>query len=203
MSTATLAATWMHWEGAEIARGLRRRDPDLLDRLIEKYQHRLLRYLVYLTSNREYAEDLFQETWIRVLERGAQYNGTSRFETWLFAIARHLVIDNSRKKTTVSLEALMEPREGAMPMEFASAQPTPYELATLRQSGRHLMDALQGLELVQREVILLRFQEEMSLDEIAQVTGAPLSTVKSRLYRGLEALKPAMQARAEMAQGVQ
>jgi RNA polymerase sigma-70 factor (ECF subfamily) len=193
----------MHREGTEIARGLRRRDPDLLDRLIEKYQHRLLRYLVYLTSNREYAEDLFQETWIRVLERGAQYNGTSRFETWLFAIARHLVIDNSRKKTTVSLEALMEPREGTIPMEFASAQPTPCDLAMLRQSGEHLMDALQGLELVQREVILLRFQEEMSLDEIAQVTGAPLSTVKSRLYRGLEALKPAMQARVEMAQGVQ
>ena len=186
----------------EIARGLRRRDSDLLDRLIEKYQHRLLRYLVYLTANREFAEDLFQETWIRVLERGNQYNGTSRFETWLFAIARHLVIDNSRKKSTVSLDALMEPREGAMPMEFASGQRTPYDLALLQQNGEHLMSALQAVELVQREVILLRFQEEMSLEEIAQVTGAPLSTVKSRLYRGLEALKPMMQARTTMAQGV-
>ncbi|MGA2360352.1 MAG: sigma factor, partial [Terriglobales bacterium] len=53
----------MESEASAIARGLRRRDPDLLDRLIEQYQHRLLRYLVYLVGNRELAEDLFQETW--------------------------------------------------------------------------------------------------------------------------------------------
>lgn len=52
----------MESEASAIARGLRRRDPDLLDRLIEQYQHRLLRYLVYLAGNREVAEDLFQET---------------------------------------------------------------------------------------------------------------------------------------------
>jgi len=58
-----------------VARGLRRRDPDLLDRLIEQYQYRLFRYLFYLTGSQETAEDLFQETWIRVLERGHQYDG--------------------------------------------------------------------------------------------------------------------------------
>ncbi|HEV2730212.1 MAG TPA: RNA polymerase subunit sigma-70, partial [Terriglobales bacterium] len=51
-------------ENTEIAHGLRRRDPELLDRLIEKYQHRLLRYLIYLTGRRELAEDFFQETWV-------------------------------------------------------------------------------------------------------------------------------------------
>src|SRR5207253_3289018 len=101
-ATACYFVTGMEHENAEIARGLRRRDSDLLDRLIEVYQHRLLRYLVYLTGNRERAEDLFQETWMRVLERGNQYNGKSRFDTWLFAIARHLVIDASRKKTAMS-----------------------------------------------------------------------------------------------------
>jgi len=63
-------ANAMESDASAIARGLRRRDPDLLDRLIEQYQHRLLRYLIYLARNRELAEDLFQETWIRVLERG-------------------------------------------------------------------------------------------------------------------------------------
>ena len=63
----------------------------MLDRLIELYQHRLLRYLLYLTGNRELAQDLFQETWMRVLERGAQYNGQSKFDTWLFAIARQKI----------------------------------------------------------------------------------------------------------------
>src|SRR5690242_12005787 len=58
-------------ENAAIARGLKNQDAELLDRLIELYQHRLLRYLLFLTSKRETAEDLFQETWIRVLIRGS------------------------------------------------------------------------------------------------------------------------------------
>jgi len=98
----------MESEASAIARGLRRRDPDLLDRLIEQYQHRLLRYLVYLSGNRELAEDLFQETWIRVLERGHQYDGRHEFSTWLYAVARNLTIDYCRKKSPVSLDGLME-----------------------------------------------------------------------------------------------
>lgn len=193
MSFAALVAVpWMEREGARIARGLRRRDPDTLDHLIEVYQHRLLRYLVYLTGNREFAEDLFQETWMRVLERGSQYNGKSRFDTWLFAIARHLVIDASRKKSCLSLEALTNPSDEsrAVPMEFASGEPTPFDNTYRHEEASRVDSALAHLDAVQREVVMLRFQEEMSLDEIAEVTGAPLSTVKSRLYRGLEALRP-------------
>src|ERR1700731_4212225 len=98
----------METEASAIARGLRRRDPELLDRLIEQYQHRLLRYLVYLSGNRELAEDLFQETWIRVLERGHQYDGKHEFSTWLYAVARNLTIDYLRKKNPVSLDGLMD-----------------------------------------------------------------------------------------------
>src|SRR3954463_16823170 len=193
MSFAALVAVpWMEREGARIARGLRRRDPDTLDRLIELYQHRLLRYLVYLTGNRERAEDLFQETWMRVLERGSQYNGKSRFDTWLFAIARHLVIDASRKKTASSLEALTNPQDGSVPVEFATAQPTPYDFTQMREESNRVSAALVHLEVAQREVVMLRFHEDMSLDEIAEIAGAPLSTVKSRLYRGLESLKPVL-----------
>src|SRR5438128_7343748 len=165
-------ANAMESDASAIARGLRRRDSDLLDRLIEVYQHRLLRYLVYLTGNRERAEDLFQETWMRVLERGNQYNGKSRFDTWLFAIARHLVIDASRKKTAVSLEALTHPAEesNAVPMEFATSEPTPFERTHMREESQRVNSALSHLDSVQREVVMLRFQEEMSLDEIAEVT---------------------------------
>ena len=192
LSAALTAVGFLEREGATIARGLRRRDPELLDRLIEQYQHRLLRYLVYLTGNRELAEDFFQETWVRVLERGDQYNGKARFDTWLFAIARHLVIDATRKKTALSLEALTHPPDGRVPIEFASSDRTPHENARLRETGELLTGALARLDAVQREVILLRFQEELSLEEIAELTDAPLSTVKSRLYRGLEAMKPAI-----------
>ncbi len=74
-------------ENLQIAQGLKRQDAGLLDALIVRYQHRLLRYLLYLTSNREQAEDLFQEVWMRVLLRGGQFNGEARFDTWLFESA--------------------------------------------------------------------------------------------------------------------
>src|SRR5690242_16374961 len=117
----------MGLETTAIARGLRRRDPDLLDRLIEQYQHRLLRYLVYLTGNRELAEDLFQETWIRVLERGHQYDGKHEFCTWLYAVARNLAIDYLRKKAPVSLDGLMENKDG-VPFEPADPRPLAWDV---------------------------------------------------------------------------
>src|SRR5438552_18914778 len=101
-------------ENTEIAHGLRRRDPELLDRLIEEYQHRLLRYLVYLTGRRDLAEDFFQETWIRVLERGRQYDGWHEFGTWLFSIARNLVIDHLRRKRPVSFDSPANPDDPAL-----------------------------------------------------------------------------------------
>src|SRR5437660_11852560 len=93
-------------ETAKIARGLRERDMELLADLVERYQHRLVRYLLSLTARREYAEDLAQETWIRVLQRASQYNGRQRFDPWLFAIGRNLAIDHLRKKRkTVAAES--------------------------------------------------------------------------------------------------
>jgi len=187
---AAHAVEWTLRENVEIARGLRRRDPELLDRLIERYQHRLLRYLVFLTGNRELSEDIFQETWIRVMQRGKQYNGKSKFDTWLFAIARHLVIDWSRKKTTTSLEALQEQYGNEHAFDVPANGPTPFDAVTSRENRESVQAALTQLDSLHREVLVLRFHEELSLDEIATVTGAPLSTVKSRLYRGLAALKP-------------
>jgi RNA polymerase sigma-70 factor (ECF subfamily) len=184
------AVEWTLRENVEIARGLRRCDPELLDRLIERFQHRLLRYLVFLTGNRDLAEDIFQETWIRVMERGKQYNGQSKFDTWLFAIARHLVIDWSRKKTTTSLEALQEQFGNEHAFDVPSSAPSPFDAVTTRENRESVQAALGRLDGLHREVLVLRFHEELSLDEIATITKAPLSTVKSRLYRGLAALKP-------------
>ena len=177
-------------ENAEIARGLKRQDPELLDRLIETYQHRLMRYLMFLTSKREVAEDLFQEVWIRVLRRGSQYNGKARFDTWIFTIARNLVIDLSRKRTMASLDEMREAGEDERPFEIAQDGPSPLDQFQVRENAAEVAAVLLTLEPSYREVLTLRFHEEMSLDEIATLTRAPLSTVKSRLYRGLAALKP-------------
>jgi RNA polymerase sigma-70 factor (ECF subfamily) len=180
-------ANAMESETRAIARGLSRRDPDLLDRLIEQYQHRLLRYLVYLSGNRELAEDLFQETWIRVLERGHQYDGRHEFSTWLYAVARNLTIDYLRKKNPVSLDGLMEDEDHA-PLEPADTRPMAWEVVQQHEQAELISAALVSIPAEYRETVVLRFQEGLALDEIAMVTGAPVGTVKSRLYRGLNLL---------------
>ena len=177
-------------ENTEIARGLRRRDPDLLDLLIEKYQHRLLRYLVHLTGRRELAEDFFQETWVRVLERGSQYDGRHAFSAWLFSIARNLVLDYLRRKQPASLDSLADPDEGT-PFEVPDAgSPSALELTLQQEQHEQIAAGMERLAAVYREALVLRFQESMPIDEIANVVGVPVGTVKSRIYRGLTALQP-------------
>ena len=180
-------------ENLAVAEGLKRQDPGLLDRLIVRYQHRLLRYLLFLTGNREMAEDLFQEVWMRVLTRGGQFNGKARFETWLFTIARNLVIDQRRKRTMSSLDELFEAGgEDDRPLAFEVADhgPGPFDRVANVEDREQIAAALLELDTLYREVLVLRFHEDLSLEEIAKVTRAPLSTVKSRLYRGMASIKP-------------
>jgi len=187
-------------ENLSVAEGLKRQDPGLLDQLIVRYQHRLLRYLLFLTGNREMAEDLFQEVWMRVLTRGGQFNGKARFETWLFTIARNLVIDQRRKRTMSSLDELFEAGgddDKPMAVEVADRDPGPFDRMSNVEDREQIAAALLQLDTLYREVLVLRFHEDLSLEEIAKVTRAPLSTVKSRLYRGMASLKP----RLERAQG--
>jgi RNA polymerase sigma-70 factor, ECF subfamily len=176
-----------------VAEGLKHRKAGLLDQLIVRYQHRLLRYLLFLTGNRETAEDLFQEVWMRVLVRGGQFNGKARFETWLFTIARNLVIDQRRKRVMNSLDELVEgvtDDDRPMSFEVADDEPTPFDRVANLEDRERIAAALLELDTLHREVLVLRFHEELSLEEISKVTRAPLSTVKSRLYRGLAMIKP-------------
>lgn len=180
-------------ESLAVAEGLKRQDAGLLDELIVRHQHRLLRYLLYLTSNREMAEDLFQEVWMRVLVRGSQFNGQARFDTWLFTIARNLVIDQRRKRTMASLDELVEASaddDRGRSFEAADDDPTPFDRLSNLEDRERIAAALLEIDTLHREVLVLRFHEDLSLEEISKVTRAPLSTVKSRLYRGMAAIKP-------------
>ena len=189
-ATACYFVNAMAAENTEIARGLKRRDPDVLDHLIETYQHRLLRYLLHLTGRRELAEDFFQETWIRVLERGRQYDGRHEFSTWLFTIARNLVIDNLRRRRPASLDSLADADDAASVDISATGQPSAFDATVQREQNEQISAGMEHIAVEYRESLVLRFQEGMTLEEIASVTGAPLGTVKSRIYRGLSALEP-------------
>ncbi len=189
-ATACCFVNLMADENAEIARGLKHRDPDLLDRLIEKYQHRLLRYLVHLTGRQDLAEDFFQEAWVRVLERGHQYDGRHEFSTWLFSIARNLALDHFRRIKPVSVDSFTD-NDDANAFDIpASGQPTAFDATVQREQNEQISMGMLHIAVEYRETLVLRFQEGMTLEEIAMVTKAPLGTVKSRIYRGLSALEP-------------
>ena len=203
-ATAVTADDQARQESLAISAGLKRQDPGLLDELIVRYQHRLMRYLLFLTGNREMAEDLFQEVWMRVLVRGSQFNGQSRFDTWLFTIARNLVIDQKRKRTMSSLDELFDgggDDDRPMSFEIADGAPTPVDRLSSFEDRERIAAALLQMDSLHREVLVLRFHEELSLEEIAKVTRAPLSTVKSRLYRGLAAIKPKLERALPRFQG--
>ncbi len=130
---------------------------------------------------------------MRVLERGSQYDGRWKFEAWLFTIARNLVLDWHRRKKPESFESLRGREEDAPAFDVRdekSATPLESVLSNEQREGVHT--SLGKISAVYREVLVLRFQEEMQLEEIAGVLSTPVSTVKSRLYRGLEALRGAM-----------
>jgi len=179
----------------EIARGLRARDVAVVQMLVEEYQDRLVRYLVYVLGRRDGVDDVVQETWLRVMERGRSYDGRSRFEPWLFTVARHIAIDFLRRRREVSLDA----EEDGRPLVMApvSDMPSPFALAARTEDAERLAAALQGLQAVTREALVLRFMEDMSLQEIGAVVNAPVPTVSARIYRGLAALRSQMEEKHE------
>jgi RNA polymerase sigma-70 factor, ECF subfamily len=172
----------------QIALGLRQGDAVVLETLVEQYQYRLVRYLIYLLGRRDGVDDLVQETWLRVLERGSSYDGHSRFEPWLFRVARNIAVDTMRKRRTLSLDS--DEDDGGVRPSHASNEPSPFTLAARTEDADRLARSLQTLEPVYREALVLRFQEGLSLQEISIIVGAPVSTVASRIYRGLATLRP-------------
>ena len=176
-------------ETRRIARGLRLRDVDLIQQLVERHQYRLVRYLIYLTGRRDHVDDLVQETWLRVLERGHRYDSRFRFEPWLFAIARHLAIDHLRKRRDLSLDTGSSPDRDSPSEPTTKNDPSAFEMAARTEDALRLSASFNVLHPIYREVLLLRFQEDLSLQEIAKTVEAPVSTVSSRIYRGLEVLR--------------
>ena len=196
---ATILAAAMtpnpHREMTEMIAQIRHGDPDAFASMISRYQHRLYRYLVRLARDPATAEDLFQQTWLRVYEKIGRFDAARNFDVWLFSVAHNLVVDYFRgPRATESLDARME--SGSTRGEYLAAA-GPDALAQLLDAERSAMLAacMGDLPAIHREVLTLRFEENMKLEAIAEVAGIPLSTVKSRLSRALEGLRAAVQSR--------
>ena len=172
---------------AEVAQ-LRRGDPSALAALLARYQNRLYRYLLRMARQPATAEDLFQQTWLRVAQNIRQFDPRRNFEAWLFRMARNLAIDHLRRYRPESLDDPL-PSGDSRGEQLPAPDPGAFQALVAGERARRVATALDALPAIHREVLTLRFEEEMKLEEIAEVMGTPLSTVKSRLRRALDSLR--------------
>jgi RNA polymerase sigma-70 factor (ECF subfamily) len=179
---------------------MRRGDPDALTAMISRYQHRLYRYLLRLVREPAAADDLFQQTWLRVMEKIGRYDAGRNFESWLFSVAHNLAVDAWRGKRGEGFDDGGDSGEQASAL-LRTGDPDALERLLDFERGAMLAACMHELPAIHREVLTLRFEEDMKLEEIAAVAGVPLSTVKSRLRRALEGLRAAMDARSTGGKG--
>jgi RNA polymerase sigma-70 factor, ECF subfamily len=195
--TGSIASIWEGRLGVDAAvLQLTRGDPDALATLMARYQNRVYRYLLRLVRQPADADDLFQQTWLRVAEKIRSFDTSRNFDAWLFTLARNLAFDHLRRVRPRSLDEPVsdDSPEDTMVSRLASGDPGPFERLLATERAGRLAGALENLSLTYREVLSLRFEEEMKLEEIAIVLATPLSTVKSRLRRSLVQLRESLEA---------
>lgn len=167
----------------QLARGVQRGRASDLAQLVERHHSPLLGFLYRLTGgDRLLAEDLTQETFLRVLRSIKQYQPSRPFKPWLYAIAVNVARDHFKRAETRHAVTLTD--------EELLALPDPIDLdEAIAIDGPRLTAAIMALPAHQREAIILRYDQDLSLAEIAAVLSIPIGTVKSRLSLGLRQLR--------------
>lgn len=162
--------------------------------LYEKYHHHLFQFLFYLVKNRETAEDLVQEVYIRVLKSYDRFEGKSSEKTWLFSIARNAAIDHFRKQKSWK-QKLLESFDWDR-HQIRDHQSLPEEIALQNENIRWIYQSLSHCTLDQRSVIILRYIQLLSISETAEMLNWSESKVKTTQHRALKAIKKVMEESA-------
>lgn len=169
-------------------------------RLVGRHRRGVFNFILRFTGEPQRAEDLLQETWLKVVRSAPEYRPTARFSTWLYSIARNQCIDHARKERSRHCQSLDAPVEGsdsastlAESLADGRAAVDPEQVAHHARVRPLLERALGQLPLVQREVFLLRELQGAAFKEIAEATGTKEPTVKSRMRYALETLRRSME----------
>jgi RNA polymerase sigma-70 factor (ECF subfamily) len=172
----------------ELLLGVANGDPAPLRTLYDRYKSRLMTYAFYVLGERATAEDVLQETFVRVFKHARRFDQSKRFSTWVYSIAANLCRDELRKRARrrdFTLPLLHEPSEGIV----VGREAAPLRAAAGKEFAVRLREELGALSAEQREVVVLRFVDSMAYAEIAEVAGCPLGTVQSRLHAALKILR--------------
>lgn len=163
----------------------------VFDDLYQKYHNDVFQFLFYMVRNKEQAEDLVQEVYIRVFKSYRRFEGKSSEKTWLFSIARNVAIDFFRKQKGWK-GRLLEKIDWSTD-QLKDGYPIPEEIAVQREEIRWVYNCLEYCTLDQRAVIILRYIQDLSIAETAQALGWTESKVKTTQHRSLKVLKKHME----------
>jgi RNA polymerase sigma-70 factor, ECF subfamily len=171
----------------ELANRLQMGDRDALAALVEGHHHALVGYLFRMTGGeRPLAEDLTQEAFMRVLRAISQYRYPQPFKPWLYAIATNLARDHYKRAETRAARPLPED-------DLLSDDEPLEDMQSADEDAQRVIWALQNLPAHQRETVVLRYYQGLSMAEIAEALSIPVGTVKSRLSIGLGQLRQIME----------
>ncbi len=162
-------------DDSDLVRGARKGDVQMYNRLVSRWEKRVFNYLLRIVGSPDDAQDVSQEAFLKAYQSLARLDDPARFGPWLYRIAHNEAI------------SLIRRRRPAEDVDMA-AMPAPRSLAGVELSLA-VETALGRLTPEQREAVLLKVYEGFKFDEIAGILGCPASTVKSRVYTGLEQLK--------------
>jgi len=154
--------------------------------LVRRYEGKIFRLAQHVTQNREDAEDVLQETFMKAYEHLDQFQGNSKFYTWIVRIAVNQALMKLRRRKTdksVSLDETIDTGEDTMVREIAAWDEDPEQRFSRDELGGILDTAVQSLEPPYRSVFMLRDVDELSTEETAEALGLSVPAVKSRLLR--------------------
>lgn len=170
-------------------------DNDAFKEIVMRYKDRIVNFLFRFTGNNESAEDLSQDTFLKLYKNKHRYTETAKFSTWLYTIALNEAKSNYRKEKklkTFSINDYYDEDHGDY--QLKSEDILPDEQANSGNEAFYIQKAIDSLIRKHREVILLRDVQELDYAEIAKILKVPLGTVRSRLNRARESLKVTLES---------
>lgn len=165
------------------------------DELVYRYKDRIVNFLFRYTGNHETAEDLAQDTFIKLFRSKHLYKSIAKFSTWFYTIAINTAktwLKNEGRIDTISINLGFD-EDGEKDFDIESRDITPDDYANARIEEYYIQKALSMLDDKFREIIILRDIQDLDYEEIAEITGLPIGTVKSRINRAREKLKNLLQ----------
>jgi RNA polymerase sigma-70 factor (ECF subfamily) len=171
-------------------------DAAAFDVLYARHRGGVFRYLRRHTGNAALAEELYQDVWVKLIDARGRYEPQGKFATWLYTIAHNRLMDHFRAAGRVSFATADDPEDDPLD-DVPAPDPRPEDVIARKQDAQRLLAALDALPAAQREAFVLQQEGELSVEEIAQVTGVTRETAKSRLRYALAKLRATLGTQVE------